>query len=114
MAHADRLGELAAQGRLALFLGADASVAAGLPSWSQLPAELAQHDELAGVRLDHLSPTDAAQAAQAALGAPNWRRAIAGSCQRPRDRSARAWARCSAANFLLSKVRTRLAPLRST
>jgi hypothetical protein len=40
MAKAEALGEAAASGRVALFLGAGVSVPAGLPSWSQLVEEM--------------------------------------------------------------------------
>lgn len=67
MAHARRLGQLARSGHLALFLGAGASVSAGLPTWNQLLTELTQ---LAGegAPLSTLPPLDQAQLLQKRLG----------------------------------------------
>lgn len=60
LAHAERLGRLSRSGHLALFLGAGASVSAGLPTWNQLLTELAA---LAGggASLSGLPPLDQAQ-----------------------------------------------------
>lgn len=57
-AHAERLAELARQGRLALFLGAGISQGAGLPGWGQLlrelsaPVALSESERRAFVKLD--------------------------------------------------------------
>lgn len=59
---AERLGALARRGKLALFLGAGVSVPAGLPSWSDMVALLAERtgqDDV--VRADGLTLLDQAQ-----------------------------------------------------
>jgi hypothetical protein len=54
--HADRLARLAADGRLALFLGAGVSMNAGLPGWNDLLKQIAATKEAvaAGVRAEDL------------------------------------------------------------
>ncbi|WP_031174331.1 hypothetical protein, partial [Streptomyces durhamensis] len=47
MKDAMRLGRLAIQGHLALFLGAGVSIGAGLPGWSDLLARLAERSNVA-------------------------------------------------------------------
>lgn len=58
---ATRLGELAAAGELVLFLGSGISVSAGLPTWSALLHELADHVGRPRTALDRLPAVDAAQ-----------------------------------------------------
>jgi hypothetical protein len=59
---AQELGRLAAQGHLALFLGAGVSVPAGLPTWDGLLAELMEGDDAGSVgQLKKLPALDQAQ-----------------------------------------------------
>lgn len=65
-AHAEQIGRLAAAGELALFLGAGASIPAGLPSWDCLINELAGAvEELDAALLKGLGPTDQAELIEA-------------------------------------------------
>jgi len=59
---ARRIAALARDGRLVVFLGAGASMGAGLPSWSELLAALAERadlDQAQKEELGHLEPRDA-------------------------------------------------------
>lgn len=61
LSKARQLGELAAQGHLALFLGAGLSVPAGLPTWTSLLETLAADGGLSASDLQHLPALDQAQ-----------------------------------------------------
>jgi hypothetical protein len=52
---AEKLANLAAQGRLALFLGAGVSIAAGLPGWADMIKALARHASFSDEELKALS-----------------------------------------------------------
>ncbi|MGY1601764.1 SIR2 family protein [Geodermatophilus sp. SYSU D00815] len=71
---AERLGEDARLGRLAVFVGAGVSAAAGLPTWEQLLAELAERsglDEDLRAGLSRLPAQDAAALLARELGRDN-------------------------------------------
>ncbi|MGY1618531.1 SIR2 family protein [Geodermatophilus sp. SYSU D00691] len=68
---AERLGEDARLGRLAVFVGAGVSAAAGLPTWEQLLGELAERsglDEELRAGIGRLPPQDAAALLARELG----------------------------------------------
>jgi hypothetical protein len=60
---AEQLGEKARRGQLAVFIGAGVSAAAGLPTWEQLLAELAERSGLADELREGLSRLPAQDAA---------------------------------------------------
>lgn len=71
VAEAKRIGELASEKSLALFIGAGASVPAGLPSWDDLLLELMKHTKLTdAVRagFKKLSAIDQAELLHSELG----------------------------------------------
>src|SRR4051794_11006900 len=60
--HAQRLAALSRAGRLAIFMGAGAGIAAGLPSWGELIARLAKRVGIEDPNaLEALGPLDAAE-----------------------------------------------------
>ncbi|MAU84672.1 MAG: hypothetical protein CME34_22970 [Gordonia sp.] len=69
LAEAQRLGALAAEGHLALFLGAGVSIAAGLPSWSQLLTQLSAEVGELPADFNDLGSLDQAQFLAASIGA---------------------------------------------
>ncbi|MGF0117445.1 SIR2 family protein [Promicromonospora sp. Marseille-Q5078] len=68
---AQKLGQRVRQGEVALFFGAGVSIAAGLPSWSELLAELVHRldlDELKD-RIEKLGPLEQAELVQVTIAA---------------------------------------------
>ena len=96
ISRADDLGELAAKGHLALFMGAGVSIAAGLPSWEGLLHEMAAKAGLQDLRLDRLPAPDAAQVLHDEMGHE--------FVDYIRDRFT--LQRCAAAHMLLAGLRT--------
>lgn len=67
LAEAERVGEMARRGELALFFGAGVGVPAGLPAWNEMLHALAETAGVAPGSLDALSPLDQAQFLQQRL-----------------------------------------------
>ena len=77
LAEAERLGNLAQQGQLALFIGAGASIPAGAPSWKALIEHLAEQAGLDGAVRATLSKLDALDQAELLAAEPGGENGLA-------------------------------------